>query len=153
MQALQRIPAGEWPKDEAKPLLDAIVGVRPQGAGRRAHDAGGARRAAVRRLAGRRCCRRTQAQAARKELGELGVRVLRVGTVTEQMLFDKDRLVVQAGKPVEFLFENTDMMPHNFVIIAAGRRWRRSATLAETTGDAARAPWSGTTCRSRTRCC
>jgi putative heme-binding domain-containing protein len=36
------------------------------------------------------------------------------------MLFDKDRLVVQAGKPVEFAFENTDIMPHNFVIVQPG---------------------------------
>jgi putative heme-binding domain-containing protein len=37
------------------------------------------------------------------------------------MIFDKERLVVQAGKPVEFVFENTDIMPHNFVIVAAGQ--------------------------------
>ena len=35
------------------------------------------------------------------------------------MLFDKDRIVVQAGKPVEIVFENTDLMPHNFVVTAA----------------------------------
>ena len=62
-----------------------------------------------------------QAKAARKELSEIGVRVLRVGTVFDQMIFDKERLVVQAGKPVEFVFENTDIMPHNFVIVAAGQ--------------------------------
>jgi putative heme-binding domain-containing protein len=36
------------------------------------------------------------------------------------MLFDKERMAVQAGKPVEFLFENTDIMPHNFVIVKPG---------------------------------
>ncbi len=36
------------------------------------------------------------------------------------MLFDKERLAVQAGKPVEFVFENTDLMPHNFVITLPG---------------------------------
>jgi putative heme-binding domain-containing protein len=29
-------------------------------------------------------------------------------------------LVVEAGKPVEFVFENNDLMPHNFVITQAG---------------------------------
>ena len=37
------------------------------------------------------------------------------------MSFDKERLVVQSGKPVEFVFENTDIMPHNFVIVAPGQ--------------------------------
>ena len=62
-----------------------------------------------------------QAKAARKELGEIGVRVIRVGTKTDQMEFDRERLVVQAGKPVEFVFENTDIMPHNFVIVTPGQ--------------------------------
>src|SRR5207249_11416655 len=56
----------------------------------------------------------------RQNLGELGVRVLRVGTVPEQMLFDKDRLVVRAGKPFEIRFENNDLMPHNLVITQPG---------------------------------
>jgi putative heme-binding domain-containing protein len=36
------------------------------------------------------------------------------------MLFDKERLVVQAGKPVEVIFENPDLMPHNFVVTQPG---------------------------------
>jgi putative heme-binding domain-containing protein len=36
------------------------------------------------------------------------------------MAYDKDVLVVEAGKPVEFLLENTDLMPHNFVITQPG---------------------------------
>ena len=58
----------------------------------------------------------------RKALGELGVRVLALKTVHEQMLYDKTRLVVEAGKPVEIVFENPDSMPHNFVLIAPGAR-------------------------------
>jgi putative heme-binding domain-containing protein len=53
-------------------------------------------------------------------LADIGVRVIRVGTLFDQMSFDKERLVVQAGKPVEFVFENTDIMPHNFVILSPG---------------------------------
>ena len=48
------------------------------------------------------------------------MRVIRIGTLPEQMLFDKERIVVQAGKPVEILFENTDLMPHNFVVTQPG---------------------------------
>ena len=58
----------------------------------------------------------------RKALGELGVRVIVLKTLHEQMFFDKTRLVVEAGKPVEIIFENPDAMPHNFVITAPGAR-------------------------------
>src|SRR4029077_15685413 len=61
-----------------------------------------------------------EARKIRKELGELGVRVLRLGTVTEQMIYDKERLVVQAGKPFEVQFENTDTIAHNLVFIEPG---------------------------------
>jgi putative heme-binding domain-containing protein len=36
------------------------------------------------------------------------------------MLYDKERLVVQAGKPVEIIFENNDLMPHNLVLAQPG---------------------------------
>ncbi len=58
----------------------------------------------------------------RKALAELGVRVLVLKTLHEQMLYDKTRLVVAAGKPVEIIFENPDSMPHNFVITVPGAR-------------------------------
>ncbi len=61
-----------------------------------------------------------EARKVRKELGDLGVRVIRVGTVLEQMIYDKERLVMQAGKPVEIVFENTDTMPHNLVFLQPG---------------------------------
>ena len=56
----------------------------------------------------------------RRQLGELGVRVIRLGTIFEKMSFDKETIVVQAGKPVEFLLDNSDLMPHNFVIVTPG---------------------------------
>jgi len=61
-----------------------------------------------------------QAKVTRKTLGELGVRVIKIGTIFEKMSFDKDMVVVQAGKPVEFLLENSDLMPHNFAILQPG---------------------------------
>ena len=121
MQALLRIPARDWPKDEAKPLLDAVmkfirslpVAERTTPVALDAMQLGEGARGLARPP--------TEARAVRKELGEIGVRVIRVGTLFDQMSFDKERLVVQAGKPVEFVFENTDIMPHNFVIVAPGQ--------------------------------
>ena len=61
-----------------------------------------------------------EAKLIRKELGELGVAVIRVATLPEQMAYDKDRIVVKAGKPFEIVFENTDLMPHNLVVVQPG---------------------------------
>jgi putative heme-binding domain-containing protein len=36
------------------------------------------------------------------------------------MRYDLERIVVRAGKPVEVFFENTDLMPHNFVVTRPG---------------------------------
>ncbi len=58
----------------------------------------------------------------RKTLRELGVSVFAVKTVREQMRFDVTQLVVEAGKPFEIIFENTDVMPHNLVVITPGMR-------------------------------
>ena len=59
-------------------------------------------------------------------------RVIHLATVPDQMLYDKERLVVQAGKLVEFVFENNDLMPHNFVITQPGAL-EEIGTLAEST--------------------
>jgi putative heme-binding domain-containing protein len=117
--ALLHIPTRDWPKDEARPSLDAILSyVRKVPTAERTSPAVldamqlGDSLASLLPLA--------EAKAARKELGELGVRVIRLSTLTDQMLFDKDRIVLRAGKPAEVFFENTDIMPHNFVITTPG---------------------------------
>ena len=38
------------------------------------------------------------------------------------MRYDTTRIVVEAGKPFEIIFENTDMMPHNLVVMQPGAR-------------------------------
>src|SRR4029077_16949080 len=109
----------DWPKDEAGTLLDSIVGYlrKLPVAERTSADALDALQFAESLTA---LLPAADGRAIRKELAEIGVRVLRVGTLTDQMLFDKDRLAVEAGKPVEFVFENTDIMPHNFVVLRPG---------------------------------
>ncbi|HJZ89987.1 MAG TPA: PVC-type heme-binding CxxCH protein [Gemmataceae bacterium] len=117
--ALLRIPASEWPKEDARPLLETIVGsLRKLPVGERTTPAALDAVQFAESLTG--LLPVEEGRKVRRELAEVGVRVLRVGTVTDQMLFDKERLAVQAGKPVEFVFENTDIMPHNFVIVQPG---------------------------------
>jgi azurin len=58
----------------------------------------------------------------RRELLDLGVSVFAIKTVREQMRYDVGRIVVEAGKPFEIIFENDDMMPHNLVVVQPGAR-------------------------------
>ena len=119
IQAIQRIPTRDWPPEEAGPLLALITTyVRKLPTQDRTSSAAIDALQLGDSLAS--LLPRDRARQVRKELGELGVRVIRIGTVTDQMLFDKERLVVQAGKPVEIVFENSDIMPHNFVVTRPG---------------------------------
>ncbi len=58
--------------------------------------------------------------AVRRELRALGVQVVRIQSVPEQMIFDLNWFVVQAGKPVQIVLVNPDAMPHNLVISQPG---------------------------------
>ena len=119
IQALQRIPAAEYPTEEVRPLLDDLVGYVKSipTTGRTAPAALNALQLADSLVT---ALPRDQSKELRRVLSELGVRVLRLGTLPEQMLYDKERLVVQAGKAVEIVFENNDLMPHNFVVTRPG---------------------------------
>ena len=102
IRALQRIPVAYWPADEARPLIVSLLRyiVRIPATERTSPAAVDALQLADALAA---TLPLDQAKAVRKELGELGVRVLRVGTVPEQMRYDVDRLVVsraEVGKSI-----------------------------------------------------
>ena len=61
-----------------------------------------------------------RAATARNALKELHVDVFVIKTVREQMRYDTPRLVVEAGKPFQIIFENADAMPHNMVFVQPG---------------------------------
>ena len=132
IRALRRIPATDWPADEAGPLVDGLLARLGK------LDAPGRSTPAARDALQLVDALSTtlppdRAKAVRKALGDLGVRVIRIGTVFDQMLFDKDQLVVQAARPVQFAFENSDNMPHNFVVTRPGSL-EEVGLLAESTG-------------------
>jgi azurin len=54
--------------------------------------------------------------AVRRDMRALGVQIVRIQTVPEQMIFDLNWFVVQAGKPVQIVLANPDAMPHNLVV-------------------------------------
>lgn len=119
LAALQRIPSTYWPAEEIQPLLDSLLAyVRKVPESERTSPPALDALQLADALAG--SLPLDQARKVRKELGNLGVRVVRLATVPDQMRYDLERIVVQAGKPFEVLFENTDLMPHNLVFLQPG---------------------------------
>src|SRR5262249_3853454 len=131
--ALQRLPRSFWPKEQAPALIDVVLGYikKIPAKDRTSPEALDALEFADGLAA---LLAPADANNVRAELGELGVRVVRLHTLPERMAYDKELVVVKAGKPVEFLIENTDLMPHNFVIVQPGSL-EEVGLLAEATGN------------------
>ncbi len=55
-----------------------------------------------------------------KTLRGLGTTVVVIHTLIEQMLYDKQLIVVESGKPIEIILQNDDSMPHNLVVVTPG---------------------------------
>lgn len=62
----------------------------------------------------------SEARELRARLREVTVRVVKIGTVEEEMRYDVPYFAVEAGRPVQILLENHDLMPHNLVITQPG---------------------------------
>ena len=119
IRALQRVPASYWAKDQARPLFDAVIAdIKKTPVTQRTSPASLDALEFANLLVA--LLPAADAKPLKAELAELGVRIIRIGTVFEKMAYDKDVIVVRAGKPVEFVLENTDLMPHNFVIVRPG---------------------------------
>ena len=119
IRALAAIPVAKWPAEEAAPLLDTLVdGMKQASSEERSSDAGLAAWQFAENLTT--LLPAAEGKARRKVLADLGVRVVKIGTVYERMAYDKETFAVQAGKPVLFVLENVDAMPHNFVIARPG---------------------------------
>ncbi|MEL6110816.1 MAG: c-type cytochrome, partial [Planctomycetota bacterium] len=63
---------------------------------------------------------RAKAKAYRARLREIVVRVVKITTVEEEMRYDVPYFAVEAGRPVQILLENHDLMPHNLVLTEPG---------------------------------
>jgi putative heme-binding domain-containing protein len=60
------------------------------------------------------------AKQYRSRLDAVTVRVVRIKTVAEEMRYDTPYFAVAAGKSVQIVLDNEDMMPHNLVITTPG---------------------------------
>ena len=61
-----------------------------------------------------------ESRAYRNRLREITVRVVRIHTVEEEMRYDIPHFAVEAGRPVQVVLKNEDLMPHNLVITTPG---------------------------------
>lgn len=61
-----------------------------------------------------------QARAYRDRLRKVTVRVVRIQTVEEEMRYDTTYFAVEAGRDVQVVLVNEDLMPHNLVVTVAG---------------------------------
>jgi putative heme-binding domain-containing protein len=119
ISVLRTTPPEEWPQKEIHALADNLVAYLTEipasyRTGGPAMDAMALARSLAERLP------EDQAEALRDRLENLDVRVIAIGTVPHRMIFDKERIAIEAARPVEFRFSNTDEMPHNFAITEPG---------------------------------
>ncbi len=121
MRSILRVPTSVWPDDALAPLSTAVVEYALRVPVRDRTSASFLNAAAL----GEELAARLDAESgrrARDTLAELAVTVVRVRTVPHGMQFEPRRVAVEAGRPVEIVVENRDMMPHNFVLTAPGAR-------------------------------
>jgi len=57
----------------------------------------------------------------RARLREVVVRVVVIRTVHEEMRYDTPYFAVEAGRPVQLVLQNEDLMPHNLVVTRPGK--------------------------------
>lgn len=67
----------------------------------------------------------------RERLREITVRVVRLRTVEEEMRYDQPFFAVEAGRPVQVILDNEDLMPHNLVITSPGQLKEVAMAAAE----------------------
>jgi azurin len=120
-QGLRVIPRAKWPRAQASSAVNGLVkwARTVPVANRTTQDY-----SQIVQLAGDLAGLLPAEQAinVRKELKELHVSLFVIRTVREQMRYDTPRLVVEAGKPFEIIFENVDFMSHNLLIVKPNTR-------------------------------
>ncbi len=133
IEVLRGIPQEYWPVDKVRPLAENLVAYLRTIVPRKRNAAPAV---AVFDLASRLASAlpAESAAAIRKQLDALAVQVIEIGTVPHRMIYDKQRIAVQAGRLVEFRFSNSDQMPHNLAIVEPGTL-EEVGLLAEATGS------------------
>ncbi|MFK7770395.1 MAG: PVC-type heme-binding CxxCH protein [Mariniblastus sp.] len=130
--ALKQISSDDWKKEEVKPLMNNIIGYLSALPAKYRTSPSALEAMELARSLGA-SLGDDEMKALENRLGNLNVRVIAIGTVPHRMIYDKEMIVVESGKPVEFRFSNTDSMPHNFAITIPGAL-EEVGELGEATG-------------------
>jgi putative heme-binding domain-containing protein len=132
LQSLSTIPVEAWPKEQLGNLAEAAVSFL---ASREPKDRNTDQAQIALKIAEGVRTRLDDAGRVRfeKRLSEVVVPLIALGTVRERMIYDRETVAVQAGRPVEFRLTNTDNMPHNFAVVLPGTM-AEVGELAEATG-------------------
>jgi putative heme-binding domain-containing protein len=132
LQSLSTIPVEAWPKEQLGNLAEAAVSFL---ASREPKDRNSDQAQLALKIAEGIRTRLDDAGRVRfeKRLSEVVVPLIALGTVRERMIYDRETVAVQAGRPVEFRLTNTDNMPHNFAVVLPGTM-AEVGELAEATG-------------------
>ncbi|SKA77916.1 putative membrane-bound dehydrogenase domain-containing protein [Prosthecobacter debontii] len=118
-RSLIKFPKAVWNAGQAKPITDSVLAyANTVPAGDRSKQAYVEIITAAKEMA---ALQGAASEAVLKELRSVSVDVFIIHTVHEQLRFDTTQLTVRAGKPFEVIFENDDVMPHNFVIVPPGK--------------------------------
>jgi azurin len=115
VRSLQRIPRDAWPAAGVEPLARALVGMVSKTPPERRTDPETAEAAQLAETLTA-ALAAEPARALRRDLRALGVQVVRIETIPEQMAFDVKWFAVEAGKPVQIVLTNPDAMSHNLLI-------------------------------------
>jgi azurin len=119
MRALRTLPREAWPAAEVENVARALVAALGKGTPEARVEPDGLEAIQlVEKLSG--ALPEEARRAVRRDLRALGVRVIRIETVPEQMMFDLRWFVVEAGKPVQIVLTNPDAMSHNLLVIKPG---------------------------------
>ncbi len=119
VRALHLVPREAWPAAEVAPLARAIV----TAVGKVAVAARTEPSAIEMIQLGEKLADALDGEPRRdirRELRNLGVQVVRVTAIPEQMAFDVKWFAVEAGKPVQIVLYNPDAMSHNLVVGVPG---------------------------------
>jgi azurin len=115
IRSVQLVPEAAWTPAAIEPLATAIVAmIRDTASELRTEPAATDALQLGEKLAG--ALPAGPRLAIRRDLRALGVQVVRIQSIPEQMLFDLKWFAVQAGKPVQIVLANPDVMQHNLVI-------------------------------------
>jgi azurin/DNA-binding transcriptional ArsR family regulator len=115
IRSLLQIPQTAWPAGQVEPLARAIVAMVSQAPTQQRTEPSMIEAIHLaERLTD--ALPEDSKRAVKRELRGLGVQVVRIQTVPEEMTYDLKWFVVEAGKSVQIVLINPDAMSHNLVI-------------------------------------